>query len=143
MGFGENLENNLKSLESQEERDPAAKARERAREDEEKKRKLAAAPYADQLRDGPFTQGLLAAATRIGFSKRTKVYIVWLETTLRLEARNLRLELRPSPDGIQAHYLTEGQETAKEAVDLKGDPAKLAERWLANLEARTPAPPAE
>ncbi|MCC6361903.1 MAG: hypothetical protein IT165_00170 [Bryobacterales bacterium] len=137
MGFSENLENNLKSLEAQEERDPAALERERARREEDKKRQSAAAPYVEQLRNGAFTQGLLAQATRIGFGKRTKVHIVWLETpamALRLDARNLRLELRPEPDGVEAHYFTDGVETGREKVDLGGDPAALAGRWLANLE---------
>jgi sRNA-binding protein len=136
MGFSENLENNLKSLEAQEERDPAALERERARREQDKERQRAAAPYVEQLRNGAFTQGLLAQATRIGFGKRTKVHIVWLETpamALRLDARNLRLELRPVADGVEAHYFTDGVETGQEKVDLDGDPAALAGGWLAKL----------
>ncbi|MBV6431831.1 MAG: hypothetical protein IANPNBLG_01964 [Bryobacteraceae bacterium] len=137
MGFSENLENNLKSLEAREERDPAALERERARREEDRERQRAAAPYVEQLRNGAFTQGLLAQATRIGFGKRTKVHIVWLETpvvALRLDARNLRLELRPAAHGVEAHYFTDGVETKRENVDLGADPAALAGRWLASLD---------
>jgi len=44
-------------------------------------------------------------ATRAGFSRRTKVNFIWLGTTLRLEARGSKLELRPTPQGIVAAFV--------------------------------------
>lgn len=134
MAFSDNLENNLKSLESQEERDPARLAQEKQSRESERQKRIAAGPFAEQLRTGAFTQGLLGHATRVGFSKRAKVYITWLDTTLRLEARNLRMELRPTPSGIVAHQFTDGVETAHVPVDLSGDPESLAKAWLQALE---------
>ncbi len=134
MGFSENLENNLKSLEKQEERDPARVAEERARAERDRQQRIAAAPFAEQLRNGPYTQALLGHATRIGFMKRTKVHIVWIDTTLRLEAKNLRLELRPAPNGVAAHSMVDGVETSVQMLDLNGDAAVLAEQWLSRLE---------
>jgi hypothetical protein len=57
---------------------------------------------------------------------------VWLGTTLRLEAREKRLELRPTPRGIVAAYLENGQETRVEALDLKDNPEDLVRQWLHN-----------
>ena len=133
MGFSENLENNLNSLESREERDPASLAQEKQRRDSERQARLAAGPFAEQLKSGPFTQGLLAHATRIGFTKRTKVHITWLDTTLRLDAKHLRMELRPTGGGIVAHYFADGQATGESAVALDGDPEVLARTWLDGL----------
>jgi hypothetical protein len=55
---------------------------------------------------------------------------VWLGTTLRLEAREKRLELRPTPEGIVAAYLENGTETKVEPLDLKTDPEVLVRQWL-------------
>jgi hypothetical protein len=139
MSFSDNLENNLKSLEAQEERDPQAVLRQRERANEERQAKVAAGPYAQQLRTSEYTQALLAQATRLGFMKRTKVHIAWIDTTLRLEAKNLRLELRPTPKGISAHFLADGAETQQQMVDLSGDAAVLAQDWLSRLETASPA----
>ncbi|MBL8223176.1 MAG: hypothetical protein JNL62_28315 [Bryobacterales bacterium] len=57
----------------------------------------------------------------------------WIDTTLRLDAKQLRLELRPTPEGVVAHFLEEGAETATSKVDLNGDPAALAESWIGKL----------
>jgi hypothetical protein len=130
MSFLDNLENNLKSLETAEQNRDEAERRERARETE-RAEALAAAPYAEQLRNGPFTEELLKQATRVGFSMRTKVHIAWLGATLRLEARERRLELRPTPHGLVAAYLENGQETRVEPLDLASDPAALVRGWLA------------
>jgi len=129
MSFLDNLENNLKSLESSEDGKDAvqqARARERQRAAAE-----AVAPWADQLKRSPFTTELLRQASRISFSKRTKVHIAWLGSTLRLEAREKRLELRPTPGGIVAAYLEGQQEIRVEPVDLSADPADLVSAWLA------------
>ncbi len=91
---------------------------------------LAAAPHAENLKTGKFTPGLFTSVTRIGHGLRTKVNIVWLGTTLRLQAREHKLELRPGPDGVTAHFLVNGAETRSEKIDLNGDPEKLAKHWL-------------
>ena len=134
MSFSDNLENNLKSLEAREERDPAAMLRDRQRGEQERREKQAAVPFAAELRSGPFGRDLLAQATRLGFLKRTKVYIAWIDTTLRLDAKNLRLELRPTSNGVTAHQFDSGIESAHQLIDLQGDPAQLAQNWLSKLE---------
>lgn len=129
MSFLDNLENNLKSLESREEGNDAAALERRARE-RERANAQAAAPHAEELKKGPFTAELLKQATRVGFEKRTKVHIAWLGSTLRLEARERRLELRPGATGIQAVYLEDGNETRSEPLDLKSSAEDLVRRWL-------------
>jgi hypothetical protein len=66
----------------------------------------------------------------VGFSFRTKVHIAWLGSSLRLEAREKRLELRPTPAGIVAVYIENGQETRTEPLDLAGNPEALVRAWL-------------
>jgi hypothetical protein len=139
MSFSDNLENNLKSLESADERDPAAATRNQRNKQSQRAITLASAPQAEKLRSGKFTSGLLTHATRIGHGLRTKVDIIWLGTTLRLQAREHRLELRPSPEGIMAHFLVDGQEIRKQKVDLSGNPEQLAKEWLETVGPR-PAP---
>lgn len=139
MSFSDNLENNLKSLESADERDPAAATRNQRNKQSQRAITLASAPQAEKLRSGKFTSGLLTHATRIGHGLRTKVDIIWLGTTLRLQAREHRLELRPSPEGIMAHFLVDGQEIRKQKVDLSGNPEQLAKEWLDTVGPR-PAP---
>jgi len=130
MSFLDNLENNLKSLESAEQNRDERERRSRDRS-AERAQALAAAPWAEELKKGPFTVELLKQATRIGFSLRMKVNIVWMGTTLRLEARERRLELRPTPEGIVAAYAEAGVEQRVEPLDVKGDPAELVRAWLA------------
>ena len=129
MSFLDNLENNLKSLESQEEGKESAERSRRARE-AQKATEQAAAPWADELKKGPFTAELLKQSARIGFSLRLKIHVAWLGTTLRLEAREKRLELRPTAAGVVAAYLDHAAETRSEPLDLRGDPAELVRRWL-------------
>jgi len=130
MSFLDNLENNLKSLESSEQGREDAERAHRTRESE-RARAQAAAPFADQLKDGPYTAELLKQATRIGFTLRTKVHIAWLGSSLRLEAREKRLELRPTAAGVVAVYIENGQETRAEPLDLSGNPETLVRGWLA------------
>ena len=130
MSFLDNLENNLKSLESAEQQRDERERRDRSR-GAERAEALAAQPWAEELKKGPFTAELLKQATRIGFSLRVKVHIAWIGTTLRLEARERRLELRPTSGGIVAAYLQGGQEERSHPVDLKSDPAELVRGWLA------------
>ena len=129
MSFLDNLENNLKSLESSQEGKDAAERAQRARESARASAQ-ATAPLADELKKGPFTAELLKQSARVGFSLRTKVHVAWLGTTLRLEARERRLELRPTTAGILAVYLENGAETRSEPLDLKSDPAEFVRRWL-------------
>ena len=129
MSFLDNLENNLKSLESQEDGKEAADRQQRARESE-RANAQAIAPYAEQLKKSPFTAGLLTQAARVGHSLRTKIHVAWLGTTLRLEAREQRLELRPTASGIVAVYIENGQDARTEPLDLSGDPETLIRRWL-------------
>jgi hypothetical protein len=129
MSFLDNLENNLKSLESQEEGKESAERSRRARENA-KTSAQAAAPWAEELKKGPFTADLLKQAARIGFSMRVKVHVAWLGTTLRLEARDLRLELRPTASGIVAAYIEAGVETRSEPLDLKADAGEFVRLWL-------------
>jgi len=133
MSFSDNLENNLKNLESHDERDAAGGAKSHQRRQAHRANVLASAPYAEKLRNGKFTSGLMTHATRIGHRLRTKVNIIWLGSTLRLQAREHRLELRPTPDGVMAHYFVDEKETRSEMLDLTGDPEKLAEEWLATV----------
>ena len=129
MGFLDNLENSLKSLETQEE---AAEGAERvqARREIERARARAAAPWADRLKNGPYTAELLRQVTRIGFSQRTKVNMTWLDSTLRLDARDKRLELRPTPEGVVAVFLENAREIRTMPVDLEGRAEDLAREWL-------------
>jgi hypothetical protein len=60
------------------------------------------------------------------------VHVAWLGSNLRLEARERRLELRPTPEGIVAVYFDENnRETRTEALDLNGSPENLLREWLA------------
>src|SRR5689334_14847080 len=130
MSFLDNLENNLKSLESREEGNASAEQQRRSRE-RERAEAQAAAPSAEELKKGPFTAELLKQATRVGFEKRTKVHIAWLGPALRLEARERRVELRPTASGVQAVYSENGQETRTAPVDLKGSAEQFVREWLA------------
>ena len=130
MSYLDNLENSLKSLESHEEGKESAEQQQRTRE-RDRAAAQAAAPYADQLKKGTFTSELLKQATRVGFEKRVKVHVAWLGTTLRLEAREQRLELRPTGTGVLAVWLENNQETRSEPLDLNGNPEELVRQWLA------------
>jgi hypothetical protein len=131
MSFLDNLENTLKSLEDKQENE-ADEQKRREREAVSRNSLLAAQPYADALRNGPFTQELLGVAVRLGHSRRLAVRPVWLGTTLRLEARDRRLDLEPTPDGVIA-IAREGEvETWRETVDISsaGTAETLAGRWM-------------
>lgn len=126
MSFLDNLENTLKNLEGREERDPG----ERRRRDAEQEQARAAAPWAEKLRTARYTQELLGLATQAGYRQRTKVHIAWLGTTLRLEARDRKLDLRPTPEGVIAVFLDGNSELRSEPVNLDGNPADLVRAWL-------------
>jgi hypothetical protein len=126
MSFLDNLENSLKNLESREERDPNTVHR----RSEELARTMAIAPWAAQLKDSRFTNVLLEKAAQTGHRLRTKVYVAWLDTTLRLEAKGRALDLEPTADGIRANFVEVNGEVSHKSVDLNGDPGELLRDWL-------------
>jgi hypothetical protein len=129
MSFLDNLENNLKSLESQE--DAAAnKHREWERREGERARALEVAPWAEKLKASHFAAELLKQATVEGYKQRTKVYISWIGSTLRLEAKDRKLELRPTNSGIVAVVLENNAETLSQPVELAGNPDQLVHELL-------------
>jgi hypothetical protein len=130
MSFLDNLESNLKALESRNERDPEALAREAAAREAARSLALQIAPHAEALRNGPFKDGLLTACRDIGHRRRILVRPVWVDSTLRLEAGVEKLELRPTPSGVFAVFFDGGRERESIAIDLSSDPVKLAEKWL-------------
>jgi hypothetical protein len=133
MSFLDNLENNLKALESQEEKDPEKVKRDQERREAERNAALLRAPYVDALKSSPFTDTLLTECRTIGHGQRVLVQFVWIGESLRLNAKNKRMELTPSADGIVAVISVDGVETARTTVDpQKDDPAALARLWLAN-----------
>ena len=132
MSFLDNLENNLKALEGREEGGLDASGR----REEERRRALAAAPWAEKLKASPWSRTLMQQVTKAGFQRRIRVSLVWLDTTLRLEARASRLDLRPQPHGIEAVFLRGREEVGRHAIDLGGDPQALVEEWMAMLDAQ-------
>jgi hypothetical protein len=130
MSFLDNLESNLKALESRNERDPEALAREAAAREAARSLALQIAPHAEALRNGPFKDGLLTACRDIGHRRRILVRPVWVDSTLRLEAGVKKLELRPTPNGVLAVFFCEGREQESVPIDLSSDPVKVAETWL-------------
>ena len=131
MSFLDNLENNLKALENREERDPEKVKREQDRREAERKAALLRAPYADALRNSPFTLELLTQCRAIGHGKRVLVQFTWLGETLRLDAKAQRLELTPTAEVIIAVLSLNGEETGRATVNPQvDDAAALAKRWL-------------
>jgi len=137
LSFLDNLESNLKNLESRDERG-AVNLRDARHRNAERARVQASAVFAEQLKKGPYATELLKQVARLGHATRTKPHIAWLGTTLRLEARGHRLELRPTPDGVIAAFLENNAELRTERVDLEGNPETLARKWLGSL---PPLPP--
>jgi hypothetical protein len=132
MSFLDNLENSLKSLESSEEA-AESRLREQDRRQSERSRALATAPWAEKLKHAPFTALLLKQATAAGFKMRAKVYISWIGSNLRLEARGHKLELQPTGEGILALFSGEGIEPHTQPVNLEGDPEPLVQQFLSTL----------
>ncbi len=131
MSFLDNLENNLKALESREEKDPAKQKEELARREAERAAALAAAPVAAALKSGPFTEKLLTACRLIGHQQRTMVRFTWLESTLRLEAKERRLDLKPTAQGVEATFFVDNEQTSTRLLTLdEEDPEALARQWL-------------
>jgi hypothetical protein len=132
MSFLDNLENNLKALESLEQ----GGIEDQRGRDAAKSRARAAAPWAEKLKRDPWTQALMQLSTKAGFQRRIKVNLIWIDTTLRLEALGHRLEFRPQPDGIRAVFLQGQQEVNVQMVDLAVKPDQLIAEWMTTLEAQ-------
>ena len=131
MGFLDNLENNLKALENQEERDPEKVKRDRERRESDRNAALLRAPYVDALKNSAFTSDLLTQCRAIGHGQRVLVQFTWIGENLRLDAKTKRMELSPTAEGIVGVFSVDGAETERAQVDpQKDDPAALARRWL-------------
>ena len=131
MSFLDNLENNLKALENQEERDPEKVKREQERREAERTAALLRAPHVEALKNSPFTLELLTQCRAIGHGQRVLVQFTWLGETLRLDAKEKRLQLAPTAEGIAAVFSVNGEVTGRASVDPQvDDAAALARRWL-------------
>jgi hypothetical protein len=130
MSFLDNLENNLKALESREQ----GGIDDGDKRDNARKRALAEKPWADRLKSDPWTSKLMQRATRAGHERRTKVHLIWVGTTLRMEARGQRLELRPGVNGISAVFLKGTEPVKQESVDMTRDPEALIADWIRAVE---------
>jgi len=129
MGFLDNLENTLKNAERGDEReDQKSASMSRAAEMAALR---ASAPNAEALRKSQWTQDLLTQCVTIGHGLRVRVGMAWIGSTLRLDAREKRMELQPTPNGIEAVFSVDGVESGRRPVDLQSDPADLAKFWLA------------
>ena len=126
MDFLDNLENSLKNLESQEERDPAALRR----QEDVRKQSAAAAPWAEKFRTSDYTKSLFEKAALAGHKMRAKVYMAWFDSVLRLEARGRWCELRPTPTGIIAEFVKSDGQITSLPIDLNEDPDLVLEQWL-------------
>ena len=131
MSFLDNLENNLKALESLEERDPEKVKREQDRREADRAAALLRAPHVEALKNSAFTSELLTQCRMIGRGERVLVQFTWIGESLRLDAKAKRMELIPTKDGITAVFSLDGQETGRVAVDPQADdPAALARLWM-------------
>lgn len=131
MSYLDNLENNLKALENQEERDPQKVKREQERREAERSAALSRAPYVEALKNSPFTQELLTQCRAIGHPQRILVQFTWLGENLRLDAKEKRMLLTPTSEGITAVFSENGDETGRTTINPKvDDAAELARRWL-------------
>jgi hypothetical protein len=125
MSFLDNLENNLKALESLE----SGGLDDRKRREAERERAIASAPWAERLKNSPYIGKLMRDLTRAGFSRRMKVHFVWIGRTLRLEAMGERVELQPTPNGVEAVFPEH-----RVPVDLQGEPDALIGEWMEILD---------
>ena len=123
MSYLDNLENSLKALEGREQSGPE----DRRRRDMDRAAAIEAAPWAEKLKTGPWTAELMKQAARVGHERRTKIFIAWLGSSLKLEAKERKLELRPTPTGIEALYKDSER---REPVDLDGSAEQFLRSWL-------------
>jgi hypothetical protein len=131
MSFLDSLENNLKALESREEKDPEKVKRDREQRKADRTAALLRAPHVEVLKNSPFTSELLTQCRAIGHGQRVLVQFTWIGETLRLDAKAKRMELVPTSEGITAAFSVDGAETRRTAVDPQADDAAaLARLWL-------------
>lgn len=125
MSFLDNLENNLKALENLE----AGGIDDRKRREAAREREIAAAPWAERLKNSAYVGKLMRDLTKAGFARRMKVHFVWIGRSLRLEALGERMELEPTPTGVEAV-----SDTRRMPVDLNGEPDALIGAWMEILD---------
>jgi hypothetical protein len=131
MSFLDNLENDLKALESREEKDPETLKRDQERREAERNAALLRAPHVEALKNSAFTSELLTQCRTIGRGQRVLVQFTWIGENLRLDAKPKRMELVPTAEGITAVLSLNGMETGRVRVDPQtDDAAALAGRWL-------------
>jgi hypothetical protein len=65
-----------------------------------------------------------------GHRRRAKIYMAWLGNTLRFELKDKKLELRPTPEGIEAAFIERSELTKSSQIDFEDDPGKLLTDWL-------------
>jgi hypothetical protein len=131
MSFLDNLENNLKALESREEKDPEKVKREQERREADRTAALLRAPHVEALKNSAFTSELLTQCRTIGHGQRVLVRFTWIGESLRLDAKAKRMDLTPTAEGITAVFSLDGTVTGRETVDPQADDAAaLARRWL-------------
>jgi len=127
MSFLDNLENNLKAMESHE----ASGLDDRKRRELERERSIASAPWAERLKKSPYVGKLMRDLTRAGFPRRMKMNFVWIGRALRIEAVDQRLELQPTPGGVDAVFADR-----RIPINLDAEPDSLIAEWLAVLDRR-------
>jgi hypothetical protein len=131
MSFLDNLESNLKALESREEKDPEKVKRDQERREADRNAALLRAPHAEALKYSAFTSELMTHCRKIGHAQRVLVQFTWIGESLRLDAKAERMELIPTAEGITAVFSLDGMETGQAPVDPQADDAAaLAQRWL-------------
>jgi hypothetical protein len=131
MGFLDNLENNLNALERLEQKDPEQARRDQERRETDRSAALKRQPYAEALKKSAFTGELMTQCRAIGHGQRVLVQFTWLGENLRLDAKNKRLELMPTAEGILAVYSRDGAEIRRANVNTETDDAgALSKEWL-------------
>ena len=131
MGFLDNLENNLNALERLEQKDPEQVRRDQQRRESDRSAALKRAPHAEALKKSVFTGELMTQCRTIGHGQRVLVQFTWLGENLRLDAKNKRLELMPTAEGIVGVMSKDGVELPRVKVNPEtDDAAALSKDWL-------------
>ena len=94
-----------------------------------REREIAAAPWAERLKNSAYVGKLMRDLTKAGFARRMKVHFVWIGRSLRLEAMGERAELEPTPGGVEAVFADQ-----RLPVDLGGEPDALIGAWMEILD---------
>lgn len=131
MSFLDNLESTLKALEAREEKDAATVREQQQRREAEREAALRRAPFAEALKTSAFTNNFLGECRAQSRPLRLMVRFTWIGEILRLDANEKRLELVPTPEGVCAVSLLNGEEQNRQILDLNtADPAQVAAQWL-------------